>query len=206
MPQRVQDKDIDTTGRLFCRRRHRLTIRKVGELPVSAGRKNQTRCDHASMGEIHRQDVESTKRESSFDRHCAGAHVVERGFLFTEGVGKDAFEIGERAGGCVDGHVLLFEFAEPAEIVEAENMVRMRVGVNHRINAGDCLTQALRAEIRGCVDLKNRFPRAKNCRRAKPLVPRIGRRAYPALATDNRYAVRSARSQKCDIKISHCFI
>ncbi len=205
MAQGIEHKHVGTARDRNRRKGDRLAVGIISQkLPVTT-RKHQPRRDHPPVGEFDGSDPEPAKVERTFDRHGRGPDVVAELVGSIEGVLEDAPEVGEGGRGGMDGHGLVFDLTEAAQIVEAKDMVRVRVCVDHGIDARDVFTQALEAQIGGGVNQDARGSVAEQGRCAQPLVARIGRRAHPARAPDDWNAVRRARPEEGDLQRLHVF-
>ena len=101
------------------------------------------------------------------------------------------------------GNRLVFEFTKAAQVVESENVVHMRVRVEHGIKAGDILAQALGAKVRSGIHNNRKRGHLDMDRRTETLVSRVAGFANGAFATNHRDAMRCARAEKCDLKFLH---
>jgi hypothetical protein len=76
---------------------------------------------------------------------------------------------------------------ERPQIVQPENVVRMRMGIEHRIDMIDPLTQGLHTKVRARVDHHPvSFPGNRDRRPCAP-VARIRGGAHPAAAAQRRH-------------------
>jgi hypothetical protein len=89
----------------------------------------------------------------------------------------------------------LVAVAERAQIVDAENMVGVRVGVKHRIHARDALANRLRIEIGRGIDEHHLARVLEHHRRPGAAVVRIAGMADGAVATQRGHAHRCAAAQ-----------
>ena len=129
----------------------------------------------------------------------AGAGGVTVGLA--EGVLEDALDdVGGFVVG-VDGEIAVGVKAEGTEIVEAEDVVGVAVGVEHGVDAADALAQGLGVEVRAGVDEDGVLVVGEADGRAGAPVARIsvgrdGRGADRAVAAERGHAHRGAGAQK----------
>lgn len=146
------------------------------------------------MGKIDRNDIQPAEFERTFYRHGNWTDVVPGGSLLAESIGEHAPQIVEGSRGGVDRHGFVIEFAEPAQVVEAQNVIGVGVGVNNGVDARDALPQTLGTEVGRGIDLKHGLAGPEQGGRAQAFVPCVAGSANPALAANHGYAVRGARA------------
>ena len=95
-------------------------------------------------------------------------------------------------------------WGDTAQIVQAHDVIRMTMRVEHGVDLGEAVLQRLLAQIRARVDEDARAARdVDEDRGTQPLVFRIGRPADQARAADHRNAVRGAGAEKDDPRPRH---
>lgn len=206
MAQGVQHKHLRATGGFPRCRGHFLAVGVVGKqlsLPVG---KDQARSAHPAMGKFHRDNPKTADLERPLEGHGHRAHVGADFLLRMEGILKDPCQILQRVWGSINRHRTISHFTIPPQVVESQDVVRVGVGVNDRIDPLDLFPQALGAKIWRRVHLDAGFPEAQQCRGAETLVTRIFRQADPAGTADHGNAMGRACPQECDFKFAHLFL
>jgi len=148
-------------------------------------------------------EVAYTERTREF--HGRRAYIIPVSVGGIKRIAENPLQITERGRGAVNGHLFVLDLAKPPQIVEAEDVVGVGVGINDRIQSGDILAQALKPVIGRGVNLEGCVGCAEQRRGAKAFVPHILGATNPALAANNRYPMRRAGPQKCDFQIAHRF-
>src|SRR3984885_9016343 len=119
-----------------------------------------------------------------------------------EGVVKNAFN----HTGCVvigvQRKFVLVLKAERPQIVQAENVVCMRMRIEHRIDVINALAQRLHAKVGPGVDHYPVSLPGHRDGRPCPAIPRIGGGAHPAGAAERRHTHGGATTQNGDL----CFM
>ena len=82
-------------------------------------------------------------------------------------------------------------------------MIRVRMGINHRIQPVNPLAHRLRAKIRRRIDHHVASIVRKQQGRPGPLVARIARLAHRAMATKRGHAHRCTGSQNGELQRGH---
>ena len=97
---------------------------------------------------------------------------------------------------CIDRHLVTIRTAEPSEIVEPENMISVRMGIDDRVHPRDVCSQGLQPEFDGGVN----YPTGGRCLDIDggppALVPTIRGPAHRTVAEWNRYAYGGSCTQK----------
>src|SRR5580698_6376852 len=137
--------------------------------------------NQGAVGERLQPDARAV-RISGFGRECV---VV------------DAFENFTRLRRCIKRYrtrLAIDDEAQRAQVVEAEDMIRVAVRVEHRVHAPYAAAQCLLAEVRTGIDdddaLAHALAPAQKQRWAQAAVARIGRRANGAIAAQGGNAHR----------------
>ncbi len=156
------------------------------------------------MGQIEWDDFRLTEPKRSIDWDWFRPNVAEKAMLAFEGVLKNTSQVVEGPLGGIDRHGLVFHLTESAEIVETENMISVRMRINHSVNSRDRLAQTLRAKIRRRIHLNDHLRRSHLDCAAQTFVSRINRGAHVALAADHRDSVRRACAKKRNFNLPHC--
>jgi len=94
-------------------------------------------------------------------------------------------EVAHRLRRSVDRHRTPL-VGKPSQIVETHDVVRVRMGKNHRIEVADVFAERLSPEIRSGVDNPGALWGANVDRRSQALIARVGRMANGAVATNRR--------------------
>ena len=203
VPQGIDDQSVNSPRRLLGVPGHLFAVGKISQQLASSTAENQTCCHCSPVGQIKWDDLGFTKPKRAIDHNRLRPNIGEILKFAPERIFKDAPQIVERAFPCIDGHELVFHFAEPSQIIETENMVRVRMRIDHGVDACERFAQALRAKIRRRVHLDHHFRRPQLYRAAQALVSRVYRRTDVALAADHRDPVRRARSEKSNFHLPH---
>ena len=117
-----------------------------------------------------------------------------------EDVAEAALDGGHGVGRGVDGNLALLAEVEGTHVVEAHDVVGMRVSEDHRVEAVDTGAQRLRAEIGRGVDQDVVAVVADQNRRPQAIVARIGGGADVAMAADGGHADTGARAEHRDLQ------
>ena len=145
-----------------------------------------------------------------------GDSAALRGVLI-EDVRKRSSQIafGPRVRVARDGFLL--QSIESTHLVESEDVIRVAVREQDRVETADAKRQRLRTQVGRRIDENPPDPRRdRRCRsaiarcsrlrqidqhrRAHPAIARIGRSAHVAVAADHRHAVRRACAEQGDRK------
>jgi hypothetical protein len=87
------------------------------------------------------------------------------------------------------------------QIVKAHDVIGVRMRENDRIHFANILAQRLCPEISPGIHNPRTFRRLDIDRGAQPLVARIGRPAYIAIAANHRHTLRRAGAEECDLEL-----
>ena len=193
MAEGVDHEDIDAPRGLDGLRGHRLAVRHVSEQPPVPTLEDQPVRDRPAMRKLHRDDgrLSQIKRPSDHDR--LRAHVVPDFPAVLEGILENSCEIFQRPLRAIDGHAFVLDFTKPPEVVKPEDMVAVRVGIDHGVELYDPLAQALGAEIRRRIHAENGLRRPEENRGPQTFVAWVRRLADPATAADHGDPMRCAR-------------
>lgn len=117
-----------------------------------------------------------------------------------ENVGKHAFDGGKRRPRYIDRNARSAVEVERADIVEAEDMVRVRMRIYDGVEPRSAGAEYLRAKVGGGVD--DDIPIAVTDKNGRPQagIPRIRRAAYRARAADGGHAGTGSRAQHRDLQ------
>ncbi len=85
----------------------------------------------------------------------------------------------------VDRNLRALHKVERAQIIQAQDVVGVGVGVENGVDMLDAVMECLVAEIRTAIDENSFFAQAKENRRTQPFVPRIAGSTYFAAAADH---------------------
>ena len=149
-----------------------------------------------------RREFRRAEQERSVDDVRLGADVAGKKILAVERKKIDAPQIVHRLRRGINRHRISVRAKRP-QIVEAHDVVGVRMRVDDSIERANFFPQTLRAKIRARVHDPRALRRLDVNRRAQPLVARIGGSADFAVATDHWHALRSARSEKRDGEFRH---
>lgn len=199
--QGIDHKELDVAGRFVRFRRNRVAIRVVGQQSVSASRKNVAGGVEPSMRKLHRHNVEIAQLKGPRDFADLRADVIpEHACAAVESKREDPLQVVEHGRCRIDRHVRRPHLAKSPNVVEAHDVIRVRVGEQDRVDAMHLFAQALRPEVRGSVYYKLDFRSSYSGRRAQSPVPWIVGMTDCAVARDHWDALRSARSEERDFE------
>ena len=146
--KRVQDQQIEIAEQGLRRGRDIAHVREIGGAAEAVAGDLLASMDHGNALEARAEEIEARARRcvKAMQRDTrAGGVAIFR----AEGVLEDAFErvCSRRVG--KDGDALWQAEAERAEIVKAENMVGVAVGVEHGVHLAKIFAERLRVEVGG---------------------------------------------------------
>src|ERR1700694_983885 len=121
--------------------------------------------------------------------------IIRNGVCGLERELKNTFEIAHCFGRGINRHRPA-RVRKSAKVVEAHNMVGVRVRENDSVDATNVFAQRLGSEIGAGIDDERRLGGFDVNRGAQTFIPRIGRSTYFAVATNHRYALRSPGAQE----------
>lgn len=166
-------------------------VRDIGKIadPVS----KYVHCSVHNLDRSHRDAVygERALHRDQFKRGLAASDLGG-----DENILERPSNRNQRRFQAVASHDTAGEIVEPPDVVEAEEVVRMSVGEENRIDSPDALAQHLGSEIGRSVDKEVDSIDLDKCRGPGAHVVGIIGAAYRAVAADHRDAMRSARAQE----------
>lgn len=197
MAQRIDHQDLHAASGIQRRRGDAVAVRKIGQQRTAKLRKNITCRFEPAVRKRHRRDFQIAEHEGPRDFVNLRANVVAKGSRASvECELKDAPKVTQHIRRGVDRHLPVLRLAITAQVVEPHHMIRVRMRVEHGVDAADVLAQGLRAKVRRRVDDELDGRRAHPRRGAKPRIPRVLRAAHRAIARDHRDALRRARAKE----------
>jgi len=172
--QGVDYEQLDAARCFDCLGGHGIAVGKVGELPTPIMGENVARGGKSPMWKLGRRNLEIAQGERPGDLLREGPHIVaERGPSGGKGKREDSFQILDDLRGGMNRHFLVLRLAVSTQIVEAHDVIRMGMGIEHGIDAPDILTQDLGPKIRRRVDDDLGMGRANAHRCTEAGVPRV---------------------------------
>lgn len=192
MAQGIDHQHIDSPRRFFGLGRNGLAIGHVSQSLPTAPMENQSGGFDPTVRERNRNQLGLSQSEWAIDRVGLGPNIRPEFWTVIEGVLENPREIGQRPCRSINRNVPVLDLTKSAKIVEPQNVITVRMGVDDRIERLDTLAQALRSKVRRSIDTERTLGRPHKNRRAQALVPRIRRFANPALTPDHRNSVRCA--------------
>lgn len=118
--------------------------------------------------------------DMTFEARTAG--FARRGF---EDIREGGFNGSQSTFGSKDGDTVTLQEVEGANVVEAKDVVGVRVGEEHRIQAFDSGAEGLIAQVGRGIDQDARVVELEQHGGAQAFVARIGRQADFAVAADH---------------------
>src|ERR1700730_3770257 len=168
----------------------RTEIRKIGRAPKTKSKHPEFTVQQRNGHNRNSDKFHSTVQDVEFyARNGAERRPV------VKHIGKRAPQDVERLLRAVDRQRRLLANIERANVVEAEDMVRMAVGQQNGIETVETGAQSLLAKIRCCVDDHVFSMSREQQRRAQPVVVGVFRSAYAAMAAQRRHAHRGAGTE-----------
>jgi hypothetical protein len=127
-------------------------------------------------------------------------HVLVSRLRAGERVGEDPLQVADGARVPVEGDRRPLQRVVAAQLVEAEDVVGVAVGEEHRIHADETEPQRLRPQVRRRIH-QHRQPivEPQRDRRAPACVAGVGRQADAARAADHGHSHGRAGAQKQDL-------
>jgi hypothetical protein len=112
----------------------------------------------------------------------------------SECVAEHPLKMGDRFGTAVDIHSAAHR-AVPPQVIQPDNVIGVRMGVEHRVERHQPRTQGLDTKIRGGIHQNLLLINREQHARSQPAVVRIGRRAGLTVTGQHGHTMRSARTQ-----------
>ena len=166
----------------------RLAIAHVCRQALSAATEQIAIHPRPPMLQRQRSDLRGAQRKRLLNHMREGAHVSRPSVFAVESEKKGALQIAHCLQRRVDRQVAPV-MAVRAQVIEAHDVIRVGMRVNHGVQPPHVLTQCLRAEVWAGIDDPGAFRRLHIDRGARALVPGIGGFAYPAIAANHRHAL-----------------
>lgn len=201
----VHDEPFRTSRRLLRLGRDRAAVGHISEAFPSILRKDVAGGVEATVRKLHRHNVEVADLERAGDFMRDGANVVSALRAAVEGKLKDPAQVGHHAGRGVDRNIAPVELAESTQIVEAHDVIGVRMRVEDGVDLVDPLAQALGAKIRRGIDHNPHSRGANENRGAQSIVAGVFRSAHGTFAADHGDPVRGAGAEKGDFEFRRCF-
>jgi hypothetical protein len=114
-----------------------------------------------------------------------------------EGEEKNALKIGHGFGRGIDRHRTALPGKAP-QIIEAHDVIGVRMGENDGVDAADIFAQGLGAKIRSGIDDESGLRCLDVNGRTEAFIARIGGMADRAIAPDHRNALRRSGAEKSE--------
>lgn len=199
--QRVDDKYLEVSQLFDFGAGDGLDIGQVGKIVDAVTESLQFSVhdldgNNDFSGGIERLVIRDFER---FDGRCARIPVDG-----LKNIVEALFQVADDAAVGIYRDVALFEI-ERADVVDTGGMVGMLVGKKDRIDARTLRSEHLLAEIRPAIDDERIAFTVYPYRNTQPFVFRVGAFANRVLASDDRNALRSSRTQKIDLQVCYFF-
>src|SRR5579872_371019 len=193
MPQRIQEQHIEPAQLRLRFRRNLTMIGKISHRTELESVHRAFSVQHADGSEL---EAEKFKRRLV---HPPQIQLGDHGLnLFVERVAEHALERRQSVRGPIHWDGFALPEVERADVIQAKNVICVRVGVENRIRPAEPNAEHLLAEIgRGVHHHIVPFILQQDGR-TQALIARIGRRAYVAGATDSGNAGTRARAKHGD--------
>ena len=124
-----------------------------------------------------------------------GLQIIWNRIAGVEREPKYALQIPHRFGRCIYRHRAQCVRKAP-EIIEAHDVIGVRMRENHRVQIADIFAKRLGPKISPSIHHPRTFRRLNIDRGAQPIIARIGRPADVAIAANHRHALRRAGAEK----------
>src|ERR1017187_10083748 len=200
--KRIQKKDVEVVE---------LLQRFDGALPVigQVSARAETEADDRGLAMNHCQRLKA--RPEQFDRPVDRLQVnLRQSAKFILSFKNVAKHVAQKIAGGRRGiereFARLVLISQGAEVVDSQDVVGVRVRVEHGIELRDVFAQRLFAEVRSAVDHYMPAVVADHHRGASAPVARIRRTAYRAITANRRYAHRRAAAQYRQSRLHQPFV
>ena len=198
VPERIEDHHIHAAQRLLRFRRQDATIGHISQRPpITFETKAQRLLDSMHHGQgrnFYRADGERNGHLVILD-----PRPVEPGHLFGANVVENAEQIPEGLRRGVGRNHRTLNRIEPADVVESEDVIRVGMRKQHRVNSWNPGIHRLLAKVGRRVHHKVQAARLDVQACAAAPVALVRRRAYCAVAPDDRHTDRCARTKERDL-------
>ena len=198
--ERVQYQNPDSPRRFQSGIGQSGAVGEIGEQFPPAAMQDKARRRELSMRQIHRHDCCLPQLERTINPAGIKPEIVLPGLGRIEGVAETMPQLIHRLRRGVNWHLAILHLAEAAHIVESHDVIRMGMGEEGGVEALDPFAERLHAELRGRVDDEVNIRGPDQHRSACPAIPGVLRATDAAVATDDGNALRSACSEKGEIK------
>ena len=200
--QRVEDQCVHAGDLRAHGVGHGFAVAQVGDERASAADEKIPVRRHAPVRYRQRDDLRVAQAEWAVHGMRLGMQVAGPAVLPVERKRKDLSQLLDRGLRAIDRQHFS-TVAECPQIIEAHDVIRVRVRDHHGIEPPDVFTQRLRAEIRSRVHDPRTFRGLDVGCGARAFVARIGRAADRAVAREHRDAVRGAGAEEGEGEIAH---
>lgn len=201
----VEHQDFCAPGRLHGGWRHRMAVGVIGQEFASVPVEHEPVGDKLPVRERLRMQLIVPEEKRSVKNHRLGPNIRLENRTFGERVSEGS---PQRAHGFfigIDRHATVFHLTKAPQVVEAQDVIAVRVGVDYGVQFPQSLTKALRAKIRRSVENEADFGSLDEGGRAQALIARVRRGADLTIATNYRNPRRGSRPEKSHCKLRHFF-
>ena len=202
LAQRIHDEMPHPVDLLHDSLRHRLAVAQIRREPLSFAGEKEAVHRRAPVRHAQRRQLRATEQEWPVDHMRQRTDVARPAVLAVERELKNAPQILHRLRRRMHRDVAPAE-TKRAQIVEADDVIRVRVGEDHRVQLAHIFPQALRAEIRPRIHHPRAFRRLHMDRSPRAVVARIVRPAHRAIASHHRHPHRGPGAEEGDGEFRH---
>lgn len=203
MAEGVENECVHTMHRLHGCLTDGFSIRNVRtEFLAAAGEEIADGDDFAVLNR-QRYDGGFTEVKRTVDGLRKGLQVATVVVFTIEGILEHPFQHSEAFWGAIDRHELVYIDGESPQIVEAGEMIHVRMREDRRVEMADVFTQALRSKIRPCIHYPGKFGCLDVDRAAQSFVPRVTASTNCAITANHGDADGGAGAEKRELHGRH---
>ncbi len=201
LAERVEHDDFDAANLGDDFIRHFLAIAAISQALAPGLLEKEAMAGRFPMRQGQGSDAQVANFKRAIERARGRDEVAFRMWAVVEGVEKNAAQVFQRRRAGVDGQGLLAgHLAEAAAVVHTHNVVCVRVGDEHGVEARDALAEALQAELRRGVHNEPRVWRLDVDGRPGAVVLRVGEEGGGVFLADDRHAVGGASAEESELE------
>ncbi len=196
--QRVQHGDFDALDFFQRRAGDLLAVAQIREAFFAGLDKEITERGHRTVRQGQGDDFQIAERERSVNDVRFGMKITFPDRASIKGVSEDPLQVVHRSFAGINWQRTFAQITETAAIVQAHDVVGVRMGEDHRVEPADVFAQALHAEFRRRVHDQPDLVRRDIDRRARAVVFGVRQKFRRIFLGDDRHALRRAGTEKCE--------